>query len=256
MSNEFYVYVYIDPSKRGSYFYDGLNFSFLYEPFYIGKGQNDRIMVHLNEYRLKKKSYLSNKINKILKSGNEPIIFKLYENLTEQEAFEKEIFLIDSIGRKIKNSGPLTNIVDGGNGVTGLVHTEESRKKMSLKGDKHPNWNKSLKPSTKKKISEKLKLNNAMWRPEVSEKVRQKNLGRKPWNKGKIENREEVIKKLSEKKIKYRNIKAISKKTGEIFEFNNTNEVMLFVNKTHRMVMIYFEKGESKDYYWEFNFFS
>lgn len=55
MSNEFYVYVYIDPSKRGSYFYDGLNFSFLYEPFYIGKGQNDRIMVHLNEYRLKKR---------------------------------------------------------------------------------------------------------------------------------------------------------------------------------------------------------
>ncbi len=123
---------------------------------------------------------------------------------------------------------------------------------MSLKGKEHPNWGKKLKDSTKKKISEKLKLNNPMHNPKVSEKVRQKNLGREPWNKGKSEKRPEVIKKMSQKKIKYKNIKAISKKTSEVIEFNNTNEVIKFVGKTHRMVMIYFEKGESKDYYWKF----
>jgi predicted RNA-binding protein associated with RNAse of E/G family len=121
-----------------------------------------------------------------------------------------------------------------------------------MRGKYHANWGKKLKDSTKKKISEKLKLNNPMHNPEVSEKVRQKNLGREPWNKGKSEKRPEVIKKMSQKKIKYKNIKAVSKKTGEVIEFNNTNEVIEFVGKTHRMVMIYFEKGESKDYYWKF----
>jgi hypothetical protein len=206
----------------------------------------------MKDYRLRKKSFMSNRLNKIIKSGNNPIVFKLYESLTEQESFDKEILLIDKIGKRIDNKGPLVNLVNGGGGVTGLIHSKESRKKMSLKGDNHPNWGKELKESTKKKISERLKLNNPMHNPDVSEKVRLKNIGRDPWNKGKKEVRSDVIKKLSEKKIKYKDIKAISKKTGEIFEFNNTNEVILFINKTHRMVMIYFEKGESVDYYWTF----
>ena len=57
---------------------------------------------------------------------------------------------------------------------------------------------------------------------------------------------------MSDKKKKYRNIKSVSKETGEVFNFDDTKEVMKFVNKTHRMVMIYFERGESKDYYWTF----
>jgi len=92
-----------------------------------------------------------------------------------------------------------------------------------------------------------------MHNPEVSERVRQMNLGREPWNKGISEIRPEVIRKMSEKKIKYRNIRAISKYTNEVIEFENTNEVIEFLNKTHRMVMIYFKKGESKEYYWTFN---
>jgi group I intron endonuclease len=252
MENKFYIYVYMDPNKSGSYYYEGLDFSFLYEPFYIGKGHNNRDVIHLRDSRLNKKTYLSNKLNKLLIDGDSPIIFRVYENLSESESFEKEKLLIEKIGKKYKKEGPLVNIVDGGQGVSGLIHTEESRKKMSLKGKEHPNWGKKLKDSTKKKISEKLKLNNPMHNPEVSEKVRQKNLGREPWNKGKSEKRPEVIKKMSQKKIKYKNIKAISKKTGEVIEFNNTNEVIEFIDKTHRMVMIYFEKGESKDYYWKF----
>lgn len=202
---------------------------------------------------MRRKTHLSNKINKLLKSGNNPIIIKVYEKLIEQESFDKEILLISKIGKAYKKEGPLVNITDGGEGVTGLVHSEESRKKMSLKGKYHPNWGKHLKESTKKKISEKLKLNNPMHNPEVSEKVRLKNLGREPWNKGIKEIRSDVIKKMSEKKIKYRNIKAISKETGVVLEFNNTKEVMTFISRTHRMVMIYFEKGESKDYYWVFD---
>jgi hypothetical protein len=243
----------MDPTKEGPYFYEGLDISLPYEPFYIGKGHGYRDMVHLQDYRLKGKTYLYNKLNKLIDNGIEPMVVRLYENLTEKESFDKEILLIEKIGKKYKGEGTLTNIVDGGEGVTGLVHTKESREKMSLKGENHPNWGKKLKDSTKKKISEKLKANNPMKNPEVAEKVRQQNLGRDPWNKGKSETRPEVIKKLSEKKKKYRNIKATSKETGEVFELNDTKEAMEFVGKTHRMIMIYFEKGESKDYYWSFD---
>jgi len=239
MENIYYVYVYMDPLKCGSYSYKGLDFSFLYEPFYIGKGKKGRYLSHLNENNLTMNTFMNNKLKKILKLVSEPFVIKLYENLTEEEAYNIEIDLISKIGKRSKKQGPLTNLSDGGGG-------------SPMRGEEHANWGKSLKESTKKKISERLKLNNPMHNPEVSEKVRQKNLGREPWNKGKSEKRPEVIKKLSQKKIKYKNIKAISKKTGEVIEFNNTNEVIEFIGKTHRMVMIYFEKGESKDYYWKF----
>ena len=44
---EFYVYIYLDPRKPGKYTYEDL--CFLYEPFYIGKGKNNRIDGHLYE---------------------------------------------------------------------------------------------------------------------------------------------------------------------------------------------------------------
>jgi hypothetical protein len=240
MENKYYVYVYMDPTKRGSYFYEGLDFSFLYEPFYIGKGCNSRFKNHLMPSSLDKDSFFYKKLRSLISKKINPIIEKIYLNLYEKDAYEREIFLISKIGKKTINTGPLFNISDGGDGIT-------------LKGEEHPNWGKNLKESTRKKISERLKLNNPMRNPEVVERVRLKNLGREPWNKGKSEKRPEVIKKLSEKKIKYRNIKAISKENGEIIEFENTYEVVDFMNKTYRMIMIYFERGESKDYFWKFD---
>jgi hypothetical protein len=240
MERIYYVYVYMDTNKFGSYYYEGLDFSFLYEPFYIGKGKRRRYLNHLNENNLNRNTFLNNKLKKLLKLGLEPFIIKLYENLTEEEAYNIEIDLISKIGKRSEMKGPLTNLSDGGGG-------------SPMKGKYHANWGKKLKDSTKKKISEKLKLNNPMRNPEVAEKVRLSNLGREPWNKGKSEDRPDVIQKMSQKKIKYKNIKSISKLTNEVIEFNNTNEVIKFLNKTHRMIMIYFEKGESKDYYWEFD---
>ena len=47
--NIFYVYIYLDPRKRGKYIYE--EFKFNYEPFYVGKGKGDQIKSHLNESR-------------------------------------------------------------------------------------------------------------------------------------------------------------------------------------------------------------
>ena len=107
----FYVYVYLDPRNPGNFIYEDIHFD--YEPFYIGKGKNDRITEGL--YNKRDSKYKLSKINKIKESNLEVIVYKLYQNITEDEAFKIEIKLIKKIGRKIDN-GPLCNFHIGGKG--------------------------------------------------------------------------------------------------------------------------------------------
>lgn len=44
---KFYIYVYLDPRKIGNYNY--FDYKFDYEPFYVGKGSNDRYKEHLTD---------------------------------------------------------------------------------------------------------------------------------------------------------------------------------------------------------------
>ena len=46
--NNFYLYVYLDPRKPGTYQYNNLSFNF--EPIYIGKGKGNRDMYHYKYY--------------------------------------------------------------------------------------------------------------------------------------------------------------------------------------------------------------
>lgn len=123
--NIFYNYVYLDPRKPGVYIYNNLHFD--YEPFYIGKGKDDRCYIHLNE--TVENTFNPKKFNKIQKirqkTGYDPIILKIYENLEESISFQNEIDLIRTIGRHDKGLGPLTNLTDGGEGGIGYKHTEE-----------------------------------------------------------------------------------------------------------------------------------
>lgn len=144
-SNIFYNYVYLDPRKPGDYNYGDLHFD--YVPFYIGKGLFDRCYAHLNEteettYNLHKVRI----INKIKKQGLEPIILKIYENLEESIAFQNEIDLIGIIGRHDKKLGPLANLTDGGDGMTGYKFTEKQLKnvKLSKSGKNNPFFGKTL----------------------------------------------------------------------------------------------------------------
>jgi len=102
----FYVYIYLDPRKPGNYEYN--NYRFNYEPFYVGKGKNNRYWSHISEAIKNRKyynMYLFNKIRKIILEDFEIIIIKLQENLIEYDAFLLESKIINLIGRRDLKKG-------------------------------------------------------------------------------------------------------------------------------------------------------
>lgn len=101
MKNDFYTYAYL----RG----DGT-------PYYIGKGRGERAFVK--------------KGRKTSLPPKDRILF-LKRNLTEEEAFRHEIYMIAVFGRKENNTGILWNFTDGGEGATGKKVSEETKQKTS-----------------------------------------------------------------------------------------------------------------------------
>lgn len=97
------------------------------EPFYIGIGSDSN-----GEY---KRAYFANrKHNQIwqyIVSKTEYIVEILLDNLDWAAACKKEIEFISIYGRIDKKTGVLSNMTDGGDGNLGLIHTEESLKKIS-----------------------------------------------------------------------------------------------------------------------------
>jgi hypothetical protein len=132
-----YVYIYLNPLKPGVFNYG--RFEFNYEPFYIGKGFNNRINWHLKEAKYLIENdiiptgnrHKLNTIIKIVNNGFEPIRIKIYENISNFSACRCERNLIRIIGRNDLKKGPLTNMTDGGEGSIGFKMSEESKKKMS-----------------------------------------------------------------------------------------------------------------------------
>lgn len=115
--NTHYVYIYCDPRKQGSFKYDDLDFTFNYEPFYIGSGKGYRWKRHLTNFELDwnyntiKNGKIKHIINEGLDLSKYVIFYKT--NLSKQEALNIEINLIRFIGRIVKENGPLSNIDDG-----------------------------------------------------------------------------------------------------------------------------------------------
>lgn len=165
---EFYVYVYLDTRKPGNYNYS--EYFFEYEPFYVGKGKRYRYRKHL--YKNSKNhsnKYLISKIKKIQKETHKhPIIFKIKNNLTENDAFLLEKKLIKIIGKK-SEKGPLCNITEGGDGISGYKHSEKTKQKMK------DFWKEHYKnPEAHLKISKGLK-NSEIWKNVIhSDEYRKK----------------------------------------------------------------------------------
>ncbi len=90
-------------------------------PYYIGKGQTHRLL-----YKPKSGDVRPPK-------DKSRIIF-LKQNLTEEEAFKHEIYMIFVLGRKDLETGILRNKTNGGEGSSGWIPDEECRRKMSKGG--------------------------------------------------------------------------------------------------------------------------
>lgn len=108
MNDMYYVYVYLDPTKKGNYTYDGYKFD--YEPFYVGKGKNKKYKSHLNG-QLHNKEVRERILEIKNSSGMEPIIVKLQHHLNKENSIIEERTLIKTIGTidGYKNKGCLLN---------------------------------------------------------------------------------------------------------------------------------------------------
>jgi hypothetical protein len=123
MNNYFYTYAYLREDRT---------------PYYVGKGKGDRV------YKKSK--------NDIRPPKDENRIILLKQNLSEEEAFQHEKYMISLFGRKDLGTGILHNRTDGGEGSSGVLQTEETKLKRSnaMKGRPRPE-------EVKNKIGEKNK---------------------------------------------------------------------------------------------------
>jgi len=167
MDKKYYVYVYLDPRKKGLFTYR--EYIFEYEPFYVGKGCYNRYRDHINESKnLNYDDYKHRKIRKIYKqTGIYPIIIKFKNNLSEKEAYSLERDLISTIKRWNVEGGPLVNIVEGGRGPNGLY------------GELNPFYGKTHSEKTKNIIrNKKLGVSVGPMSEETKEKLRKVNIGK------------------------------------------------------------------------------
>ncbi len=140
----FYAYIYYDPSRNN-------------EPIYAGKGNGDRAWDHLSR---NDRHPFTQRLQFMKKNGIYPII-GLYAGLDEEFAHLLERELISKFGRKDLGNGPLLNMTNGGEGVKGLIRSEESKRKSGAARKGKPRSD------------------------EVKNKISQSKKGTVPWNKNK-----------------------------------------------------------------------
>ena len=101
------------------------------EPFYIGIGSDNKFK---RAYSLKRNKFWHSIVNK-----TEYEIEILMDELSWEDANQKEKEFISLYGRKDLGTGTLVNLTDGGNGNIGAVRDKKFRQKVSkkMKGKKN-----------------------------------------------------------------------------------------------------------------------
>ena len=125
-------------------------------PYYIGKGKGNRL------YKRSK--------NDVKPPKDKSRVILLKQNLTEEESFKHEIYMIYLFGRKDLEIGILHNRTNGGDGSSGHLN---------------PRKGKSLSEEHKRKLSDAAKK-RVYDKDEWSKKMKSSYKPHSPWNKGKI----------------------------------------------------------------------
>ena len=161
--NNYYTYAYLREDKT---------------PYYIGKGKGDR-------------AYKKSK-NDIKPPKDKSRVILLKQNLSENEAFNHEKYMIDIFGRKDLGTGILHNRTYGGDGSSGVLQSEETKLKRSnaLKGIPRPE-------DVKIRISEKNK--GKTHTKEAKDKIGDTHKGNKYWEGKK--HKEESKEKMRDAKV-------------------------------------------------------
>ena len=171
-------------------------------PYYIGKGSGNRAYLQLNH---------------MVKTPERERVLILKQNLTEEEANQHEVYMINMLGRKDIGTGILRNLTDGGEGVSGYKHTEETKKKMCRP--------KSEEAKGKIRNSIKAKWDNGEYDRET---YRQRELGKKQ--------SEETIRKKIEGVTNY------YKKNKKVVTDEQRNQISETLKNKHK-------NGEIKSFY-------
>ena len=163
MNNKYYTYAYLREDRT---------------PYYIGKGEGFR--AYKNQHNVP-----------VPKDRNRIIFLK--KNLTEEEAFKHETYLIAVLGRKDLGTGILRNLTDGGEGVSGVAWTEERRRSFSEYKKKNPSI---MHKESIERHRERMK--NFRHTEESKIKISKSNIGRK-WSEESLENISKIRKGIPPK---------------------------------------------------------
>ncbi len=124
------------------------------EVFYIGLAKRTEDDYRLNKYHRAFSRFNRSKLWKNIANKTSYETEIMLENLTLNEANEKETEFVRLYGRRDLGLGSLVNFTDGGDGVRNKLYTEEDNKSKSERvlGKKNPFFGKKHTQETKDKI--------------------------------------------------------------------------------------------------------
>lgn len=207
---------------------------------YIGKGKKDR-------YKTTSKRNVFWK-NITAKYGT-PLMEIITDSLAENEAFDIEIKTIKSLEN---TDFILVNLTNGGEGISGYSHTEETKKKIGMFLKTRPVSEKQREVARQRMIKnngdyrrgvthteetkKKMSLNNAMNNPDFKKKARKNRI----YEKVSLETREKMSlsgkNRLRTAEYEEKRIKAVRDSNSGINNFNYDKNIYTFKNDSLNII--------------------